>query len=199
MENGAPAFDALLQTASDAYARGTRQPSPLFWAELLMGADGVAMHCPEHHFIVPAALLLAAHSLQNTPAQQVKNDLGAACARARIVPGGTCGSCGCCGAAVGTGIFAAVWLRTTPRSERDWALVNRMTAHSLQAAASVEGPRCCKRVTFLTLAAAAAFARGEMGLSMPDPAAPVCRYFPRNPECRRAGCPFFPAARGAGR
>ena len=75
-----------------------------------------------------------------------ESDLKTAAKRAGEVPGGTCGNYGCCGAAVGGGVFACVWQNTTPMSKSGWSAANAMTARCLDAIASVEGPRCCKRV-----------------------------------------------------
>ena len=87
-------------------AGAPRQPVEI--AERLMDCESVAMHCPEHHFIVPAALLTATRLAQGAPREALEKDLSLAAQRASKVAGGFCGSWGCCGAAVGCGIFAAV-------------------------------------------------------------------------------------------
>lgn len=184
-------FDLLFARACELYDEGDAL-LPEAYAERLMELSGLPMHCPEHHFIVPAALLLAAHRIKNSAPERVQKDLQTAMVRAKTVPGGFCGNCGCCGAAVGTGLFLSIWYGTNPKSEEHWALVQKITARSLMKIAEVEGPRCCKRVTFLALDAARSFCASELDLNFGAPPAVVCRYFAHNKECRRAACPYFP-------
>lgn len=150
------------------------------------------MHCPEHHFVVPAALLLSAHRATGSQLVKAKSDLQVALTRARQVPGGLCGNCGCCGAAVGAGMFLAIWLSTNPKSTEHWALIQRMTAFALERIAAVEGPRCCKRVTFFALEAARTFCKAELALDLGGEPNVVCRYYSNNRECRHTACPYFP-------
>ena len=185
-----PMFDAVLRRGLDLYAGGEDLPVEEI-ARRLMETEELPTHCPEHHFIVPAALLLAAHRSMDSDAEKVEKDLRAAMTRAKTVPGGFCGNCGCCGAAVGVGIFASVWLGVQPRSKKDWALVNQMTAAALERIAQVEGPRCCKRVTWLALGAAREMCRDRLGLELPGEH-PACSWHGKNPDCRGTSCPFFP-------
>ena len=182
-------FEAVLETGMELYRQGQVLPVQEI-ARRLMETEALPIHCPEHHFIVPAALLLAAHRAAGSDQQKVEKDLRAAMTRAKTVPGGFCGNCGCCGAAVGTGIFASVWLGVQPRSSKGWALVNRMTAASLERVAQVEGPRCCKRVTWLALEAAVEVCRERLNLELPGER-PVCGWHGKNPDCRGTSCPFF--------
>lgn len=189
-------FDELLRAAADAYAEGVRV-GPLAWARRLMELPGLPMHCPEHHFIVPASLLLAAHGAAGSSPEILKKALNTALARAKTVPGGFCGDCGCCGAAVGVGIFAAVWQNTAPRSGSGWALANEMTSAALSAISSVEGPRCCKRTTFLALSSVRELCLTRLGVDLGAEPRPVCSWFMHNGDCRGTACPFFPAPSGS--
>lgn len=191
METYQPMFDAIEAEAVRLYCEGDAR-SPLRNAERLMRLDGLIMHCPEHHYIVPAALLLAAHSTEGSDAACVGRDLAVAKSRAMSVPGGFCGNCGCCGAAVGAGIFLSVWRKVTPKSCENWSLVNRLTAACLNRIATVEGPRCCKRVTYLALTEAVEFCAREANIRLEAPGNVVCTWFRRNAECRKTACPYFP-------
>ena len=171
-------------------AGAPRQPVEI--AERLMDCESVAMHCPEHHFIVPAALLTAARLAQGAPREALEKDLSLAAQRASKVAGGFCGSWGCCGAAVGCGIFAAVLTGSSPKKEADWAQVNQMTARCLENVASVGGPRCCKRDSFLSVLAAVDFVKEHFGLEMEKPDV-VCTYASQNNQCIGKRCPFSPA------
>lgn len=188
-------FHVLLDTAMQLYGEeGIRLPEQ--FAGRLMDLEGLPMHCPEHHFIVPAALLLSAHRAAGSAPETVQKDLQTALVRAKQVPGGACGNLGCCGAAVGTGLFLAIWYKTDPKSTENWAMIQRMTARGLTEIATVEGPRCCKRVTFLALKAARTFCREELGLDFGEEPKIVCKYFSKNRECRHAACPYFPRRAG---
>ena len=191
METYMPMFDSIEAEALRLYREGDAR-SPLANAERLMRLDGLMMHCPEHHYIVPAALLLAAHSEAGSDAARVGRDLALAKTRAMNVPGGSCGNSGCCGAAVGAGIFLSIWRKVNPKSNENWSLVNRLTAACLNRVATVEGPRCCKRVTYLTLMEAVEFCARETDVRLEPPGNIVCGWFPRNKECRKTACPFFP-------
>lgn len=162
-------------------------------AARLMALPGVPMHAPCHHFLVPAALLTAAGIRTGEGSDALRRQLKLAEERAGILPGGMCGQLGCCGAALGAGVFAAVWLGTTPLSKTGWAAANEYSARCLAEVASVEGPRCCKRVTFLALRAAVRESRALLGLDLGEVTAVRCVHCGKNRECRGTACPFFPA------
>ena len=63
----------------------------------------------------------------------------------------------------------------------------------LEAVASVEGPRCCTRVTYLAVTAVMAASKELLGLDLGETPAVTCAHFAKNRECRGAACPFFPA------
>lgn len=161
-------------------------------AKALMDLDGLPMHCPYHHYLTAAALLTSAALHSGYPEEKLRSLLKTARERAASVPGGYCGQFGCCGAAVSVGIFASVWQGTTPLSKTGWAAANEMTARALTAVASADGPRCCKRVTYLALSSAIPAARELLSVDAGGFSAPVCHHFKQNRECLGAACPFFP-------
>jgi len=165
-------------------------------ASRLMALPGLPMHCPYHHFLVPAALLTAARMHTDGDRKALARQLKVARERAGIIPGGMCGQFGCCGAAIGAGVFAAVWLGTTPMSHNGWAAVNAVTARCLAEVASVEGPRCCKRVTWLAVRAAVPAARELLAVNLGELSDVHCGHFSKNRECRGESCPFFPKRQG---
>ncbi len=171
--------------------------SALHVADALMDLPELPMHCPGHHYLLPAALLTAAHLYCGNPRDKLRADLTLAKQRASIIPGGVCGQYGCCGAAVGAGIFACIWQKTAPLSRKGWAAGNQITARCLASIAEVEGPRCCKRVTYLTLSAAVPAAKELWGLDLGENTAVRCRHYPKNRECRKLDCPFYPEEPGA--
>lgn len=158
----------------------------------LMDLPELPMHCPDHHVLVPLALLTAAHMRIDRGREALVCDLAKAAKRAGEVPGGMCGNFGCCGAAIGAGVFASVWQGTSPLSKTGWAAANEMTARCLSAIAAVEGPRCCKRVVCLSANAAAQSAPELLGLDLGGAQSVTCHHFSRSRECRGEACPFFP-------
>ena len=89
----------------------------------LMNMEGILMHCPYHHFIMPAALLTLAAMEDGKSWEELDQWLSITEERARTVPPGFCGNCGACGAAVGVGIFISVYTGGSPLAEdnRQWA------------------------------------------------------------------------------
>lgn len=82
MESYIPMHDALLQKTLEIYS-APELNSPIAFADALMDTESLAMHCPEHHFIVPAALLLAAHRKDGHDAATLEKDLKTALTRAK--------------------------------------------------------------------------------------------------------------------
>lgn len=166
----------------DMFLSMVREPSP------------VAIHGPEHHYLIPAILLTACHAAQNSGEEQLAADLAEAELRGRNVLKAFCGLYGACGAAVGVGIFASVFTKTTPYSQDTWGMVNMSTAKTLEQMALLGGPRCCKRSSFVALSWGVAFIREHFNIALASPEAIRCEFSDRNLECKRADCPFYPAA-----
>ena len=99
---------------------------------------------------------------------------------------------GDCGAAVGTGIFISLVTGATPLSHREWQQANLVVAKSLETIAMHGGPRCCKRNTFLAIQGAVAFAKAQLGVTIPLSPTVTCQFYGMNKECRTRDCPFYP-------
>jgi hypothetical protein len=173
----------------EQYCLQARSKNPLEMAVTLMSHPAIAMHGPEHHFLVPAVLLAAYRQLE--PGGDLATELRQARKRAEGVRGGSCGFCGNCGAAVGTGIFMSLITGSTPLSKQGWQLSNRMTATSLLAVAEHGGPRCCKRDTFLSLQSAQAFLLREFDIPLELDEPIRCGFHAQNNECLGADCLFY--------
>ena len=161
---------------------------PLVSAMELMRIGEVKMHGPEHHFLVPAALLGA--GLRGDPERR-RALLAMARERAAAVPGGFCGLQGACGAAIGVGIFVSVLTGAPPLSRAEWRLANRATARALGVIAAHGGPRCCKRNTYLAIRTTAELACAELGLKLSVEESVRCEHAARNAECLHDECPFY--------
>lgn len=186
--HGAEASDLIEQYC---LAAGSTPGStdPVAMAITLMRHPALAMHGPEHHFLVPAVLLAAYQHFDPDDGLAVR--LKQARKRAEGVRGGSCGFCGNCGAAVGTGIFMSLITGATPLAQKGWQLSNRMTAESLLAIAEYGGPRCCKRDTYLALQSAQAFLQKQFDLEMPLTTPIHCEFSAMNKECLGSNCLFF--------
>lgn len=179
----------------ESSCRETAIRDPIEIALGLMRHPKLAMHGPEHHYLVPAALLAAYHNERGDPAAKAAQ-LAEARRRSDPIAGGFCGSHGACGAAIGTGVFVSLVTGATPLSVESWALANRMTAASLDILARVGGPRCCKRDTWLAILAASRFAREHLGVALRTHG-PTCEFERLNRECLRERCPFHRSHVGA--
>lgn len=157
----------------------------------LMDLPGVPMHYPYHHYMMPAVLLTVCRTQRHDSRDVLIKDLAEAETRAKNVLGGFCGFYGTCGAAVGVGIFYSVFTATTPVSDAGWALGNKLVSEALAKIAEVEGPRCCKRVCFLTLSYAVPMLDRVFSIKLPEQSLDYCKYSGRNAECRKEECPFY--------
>ena len=86
-------------------------------------------------------------------------------------------------------MFVSIASRSTPLSTEPFGLSNRMTARALEKIGEIGGPRCCKRDSFLSVLAAADFARENLGVEM-ETGEVVCTYSQRNSQCIGRRCPF---------
>lgn len=174
----------------ERFCLATESTDPLEIARALARHPKVKLHGPEHHFLVPAALL-AAHA----NARGAQGDLPRLVAEARRrsdpVAGGFCGFQGACGAAIGAGIYVSLATGATPLASEPWALANGATARALDVLARVGGPRCCKRTTWLVLLSAVRYARERLGVELGGRGA-ACEFSEVNAECIEARCPFYP-------
>jgi hypothetical protein len=168
---------------------------PVAIAQGLMRHPSVKLHGPEHHLLVPAALLAALSNARGEPERRAER-VAEARRRAEPLVGGLCGFQGACGAAIGAGIFASIATGATPLSKEAWRLSNGLTAKALDAVARAGGPRCCKRDTYLSILAGARFASASLGVDL-EARAVGCEWSEQNQECLEAGCPFHRGATGA--
>jgi hypothetical protein len=146
------------------------------------------MHGPEHHFLVPAALV-AAYSNVRGETEARGRRVAEVRRRSEPVAGGFCGLQGACGAGIGAGTFVSVVTGATPLTGERRGLANLATSRALTLVAATEGPRCCKRDSWLSLLSAVRFAREHLDTDMPA-RGPRCTFRDRNRECIARDCPF---------
>lgn len=176
----------------ERHCRETQERDPIAIATALMRHPKLKMHGPEHHFLVPAALLAAYHN-QHGDRRELASRLSEARRRSDPLAGGFCGIQGACGAGIGTGIYVSIVTGATPLAPAQRGLANEMSSRALALIAKSGGARCCKRDSALALLAAARFTRERLGVAM-KARGPSCEFTALNAECLRDRCPFFPAA-----
>ncbi|MFC1926007.1 DUF5714 domain-containing protein [Chloroflexota bacterium] len=180
--HGAEALGTLRQVLASSTST-----CPVDIMELVMSHSSVPMHGPEHHSIVPAAIVAAA---RNAGYPVPEGALDNAITRGSKVPGGWCGSHGACGAGIGVGIAVSVLTEATPLTGRQRALANEATSYTLSRL--LDGhPRCCKRAGRRALEAAAKFLRDKMNIDLEMKETTGCNYTERNKECVKEECPYF--------
>ena len=172
---------------------GSDSTDPVALATRLMRHPSLKLHGPEHHFLVPAALLTATANARGTPGEKARW-LTAARHRSDAVPGGACGFQGACGAGVGVGIFTSVATGATPLGREAWGRANGATGRALTVIGRVGGPRCCKRTSWLALLTGISVAREVLGVRL-EGRGPSCDWSELNGECLGEPCPFHPARR----
>lgn len=166
----------------------TEETNPYNIAELLFRDERIHIHGPEHHVLVPA-VLLASYYNKIGEGEQKKNALEMAKARGQQVPGGFCGFAGSCGAGIGVGIFFSIMEDTSPLDSKKWGNVNQATGHALLNIGAYNGPRCCKRNTFLAFKTVEEMLKEEKGITL-STGKQVCNWSAYNNECLKEGCEF---------
>lgn len=168
----------------------TKSKNPIAIAQAIMKEPYIYMHGPEHHILVGASLLTA----YGNAGGKINIEIGLKemMKRGSQVPGGFCGLWGCCGAAVSCGIYLSIVTEATPLSGKSWALSQQGTAAALGKIAAYDGPRCCKRDSFLSILSAIDFTKEQLGVEMEGAGDKIrCMFSPRNEQCLAGRCPFY--------
>ncbi len=161
--------------------------NPVKILQKLMALPFCHMHGPEHHIMVGSALLTA---YKNSGGEiDLHKALIEMQSRGKKVPGGSCGFWGACGAGVSTGMFVSIATGSTPLSNEEWGLSNKMTSSALGAIGEIGGPRCCKRDSYISIVKAVEFAKEHLGVKM-ELNDIKCTHSSQNNQCIGARCPF---------
>lgn len=184
----------LTQAISFLKSSDEKDPVTLFSNVIKM--EGIHMHGPEHHTLIPCILLTAYYNCggkigTGKNEMSYTDAIAEAVLRGTQVPGGFCGFWGACGAAVGAGAYASIVSGAGPLNKEEWATPQRLTAACLERLTEVGGPRCCKRTGRLAIETAVAFTKENFGITIPIHNEP-CEHYALNAECLKANCPYFP-------
>ena len=175
--------------AITSFCSTTKIKNPIEIMNILMRMPAIHIHGPEHHILVGAALLTAYYNCGGEIG--LMPALSEMSRRGKQVPGGVCGFWGCCGAGVSTGIFLSIITHTTPLSTKTWGQSNLITARSLTAIGKLEGPRCCKRNSFIAGIEAAEYVKQNFNITIEMPQTIKCEFSSFNEQCKGTNCPFF--------
>ena len=156
--------------------------------EKVMAHPSVPMHGPEHHAIVPAAIITA---VRNAGYPVPDGAVEKAIERASKVPGGWCGLYGDCGAAVGVGIAVSVLTNATPLTGKERSLALGGTSFALSRMLN-DQPRCCKRASRTAIEAAVDYLNSKLGIRIEKSNRVSCTYTVRNQQCAKTNCPYYP-------
>jgi hypothetical protein len=165
----------------------TTSKNPAEIIEMVMSHPSVPMHGPEHHSIVPGAIITA---VKNAGYPVPQGSLEKALKRSAKVPGGWCGLYGDCGAAVGVGITVSVLTSATPLTGKERSLAIAATSFALGKMVD-DQPRCCKRASTIAIRAAVEFLKDKLDISLPHPDIVKCGYSLRNRQCPHEKCPYY--------
>ncbi len=181
----------LLQRMAD----GELSIEPREIVEYAFSHPSFSFHGPEHHSLVPAAILIALRNRRITRSDGTfvtENMILEGIRRGSVIPGGFCGYAGNCGACVGAGIAIAIFLGSTPKRAEERFKAHQATVDALTLAQD-SLVRCCKRSTYYGLTAAMKFLKEKMDIDIGEiPPAKSCRNWSRNRDCAMHECSFFP-------
>ena len=166
----------------------TKSTDPLEIIEQVMAHPSVPMHGPEHHAIVPAAIITA---VRNAGYPVPESAIEKAIERASKVPGGWCGLYGDCGAAVGVGIAVSVLTNATPLTGKERSLALGATSFALSRMLDGQ-PRCCKRASRVAVEAAVEYLEDKLNIRLKKSQRASCTYTVRNQQCAKTECPYYP-------
>ncbi len=175
------------------FCKETRLTDPFQIADEIMKHPNFKIYGPEHHFLVPAAILtalknLGVNKLNGTPI--AFQDVLEAIKRGATIPGGYCGFFGSCGSGVGTGIVISIFTGANPSKDVERSLANKMTARVLlKVADNME--HCCKRSLKYAICEALEFLTENFDLKADLNYVPEkCVFSEINPKCVQVKCPF---------
>ena len=163
-------------------------------AEKAMSHPSFKFHGPEHHGLVPAAILIA---LKNRGVTRPDGSpitfevIIEGIRRGMKIPGGFCGYAGTCGACVGAGVATALFVGATPTKGPERTVANSATTTALSL--SQNGlRRCCKRATYFGLTAAMDLLRDQYEIDLGEsPKHKSCKFSMKSRDCEEESCPYY--------
>jgi hypothetical protein len=151
-------------------------------------------HGPEHHSLVPAAILIAMKNqgvVRPDGSPITTEIIKEGIRRGSKIPGGFCGYAGTCGACVGAGVSVALFVGSTPTKGPERTIAQKATTTGLEM--SQDGlRRCCKRATYYGMKAALDLLRTEYDIDLGEPPElKSCKYSIKSRDCEEESCPYY--------
>lgn len=171
----------------NTFCRNTAATDPIAIFSGMRQSHLFPLHGPEHHALVPAALLTAYRNSFGEPPQA---RVEAAIDRGAALPGGTCAYWGGCAAALGIGIAYSAILRATPLSHEPRGVVQTVVSHILAEMGKYGSPRCCRRESLLALKLGCELSARYLPHALNFESPPTCDQMALNRECIGGECPF---------
>jgi len=166
----------------------TDQTDMVTLVETIRAHPGFPVHGPEHHFMIPGAILAAYRNAGGTIADEaIINGID----RGRAIPGGTCAFWGCCGAVAGAGIALSIILGANPLVADKRRLVQEAVSKIAAAVGATEAARCCRRETLTVLTQVAGISRILLSIALSAGNPGDCPQVHKNRECITDACPFL--------
>lgn len=186
-----PFYDKI-EAACLAAFRAEAEPTPYGLLLELMDLPGLPMHCPPHHYIMPATLLTVAARKTGEPEDLFREQLAECKDRALNGPGRVLRLVRRLRRCRRHRHFYERFYKCRP--PRPGLLGRLQPRHRPGPAADCRGrrPRCCKRNSFIALQSAIASIEKSLGIQLADPGKIVCKYHKENAECKKHACPFYP-------
>ncbi len=168
---------------------GSREKDAVALMQSVRSHPQFRIHGPEHHALVPAAILAA---LRNAGYGVSDEQIRTGIQRGQTVAGGACAFLGACGAALGAGIAFSVLMGANPYHGDRRQAVQQMTGIVLGKISSYRAPRCCQRDSWLALRAASKLLREDLDFELTVDHVITCEQFQENRECIHGQCPLWP-------
>lgn len=175
-----------------SFCEKTDLKDPFEIADKIMRHHNFKVYGPEHHALVPAAILTA---LKNNDVKKPNGkevtlkDILEGINRGSKIPGGWCGFYGSCGAGMGSGVAISVFTGATPSTDKPRTLANQMTVRSLIKIAD-DLEHCCKRSVRLSIIEALKFLNENFGIKL-NYKPTDCQFSNINDKCVKGDCPIF--------
>lgn len=174
------------------FSKSTDLTDPFEIADEIMSHPSFKMYGPEHHVLVPVAVLTAIRNTEclKPDGNKVSNkDIKEAIRRASKIPGGWCGFYGSCGSGMGSGIAVSIFTSATPSTDIPRSLANKTTSGALRKIAD-NLEHCCKRSVRISIAEALQTLNKEFDLQLFS-TAKSCKFSSKNEKCEGRNCPVF--------
>ena len=174
------------------FCEKTTLKDPFKIADEIMEHPNFKVYGPEHHVLVPAAILTALknNDIKKPSGEEITlMDIKEAIRRGSQIPGGWCGFFGSCGAGMGAGIAISIFTGATPAKDKPRTLANQMTSRALAKIAD-DLEHCCKRSVRIAIIEFLEFIKENFNINL-NYKRESCIFSSINNKCEKEKCPIF--------